>query len=85
MKGNMKIHTINPQTGKKEPVNKYQKPIALFARHLKMCCKKGDFVVDLTAGTGTTAVSPAQGLPRDEVMRDSWTCTRFLNDVLALS
>ena len=40
-----------------EVVNRYQKPVALFAKHLKMACKTGDVVVDVTAGTGTTAVS----------------------------
>lgn len=39
-------------------VNKYQKPVRLMDRLLKMAGKKGDtFIVDITCGTGTTAVS----------------------------
>eukprot|EP00873_Tetraselmis_striata_P002707 jgi/Tetstr1/422971/TSEL_013749.t1 len=37
-------------------VNKYQKPIALFAKHLKMAAADGTTIVDVTGGTGTTAV-----------------------------
>eukprot|EP00873_Tetraselmis_striata_P013799 jgi/Tetstr1/434063/TSEL_023207.t1 len=37
-------------------VNKYQKPIALFSKHLKMAATDGTTIVDVTAGTGTTAV-----------------------------
>eukprot|EP00873_Tetraselmis_striata_P014350 jgi/Tetstr1/434614/TSEL_023705.t1 len=42
---------------KKQTVNKYQKPIALFAKHLKMAATCGTTIVDVTAGTGTTAVA----------------------------
>ena len=40
-------------------VNKYQKPVRLMDRLLKMAGKKGadTFIVDITCGTGTTAVS----------------------------
>ena len=37
-------------------VNKAQKPVVLFAKHLKAACSDGDVVIDVTAGTGTTAV-----------------------------
>lgn len=37
-------------------VNKYQKPIALFSKHLKMAATSGATIIDVTAGTGTTAV-----------------------------
>eukprot|EP00873_Tetraselmis_striata_P026281 jgi/Tetstr1/446545/TSEL_034070.t1 len=40
----------------RQPVNKYQKPIALFSKHLKMATTYGTTIVDVTAGTGTTAV-----------------------------
>ena len=39
-------------------VNKYQKSVRLMDRLLKMAGKKrGTFIVDITCGTGTTAVS----------------------------
>eukprot|EP00873_Tetraselmis_striata_P010699 jgi/Tetstr1/430963/TSEL_020718.t1 len=40
----------------RQTVNKYQKPIALFSKHLKMAATDGKTIVDVTAGTGTTAV-----------------------------
>eukprot|EP00873_Tetraselmis_striata_P001765 jgi/Tetstr1/422029/TSEL_012893.t1 len=50
-KDSAKLKDENRQT-----VNKYQKPIALFAKHLKMAATDGTTIVDVTAGTGTTAV-----------------------------
>lgn len=50
-KDSSKLKDENRQT-----VNKYQKPIALFAKHLKMAATDGTTIVDVTAGTGTTAV-----------------------------
>eukprot|EP00873_Tetraselmis_striata_P019585 jgi/Tetstr1/439849/TSEL_028260.t1 len=40
----------------RQTVNMYQKPIALFAKHLKMAATDGTTIADVTAGTGTTAV-----------------------------
>eukprot|EP00873_Tetraselmis_striata_P041814 jgi/Tetstr1/462078/TSEL_007148.t1 len=45
--------------GNRQTVNKYQKPIALFAKHLKMAATDGTTIVDVAAGTGTTAVAAA--------------------------
>eukprot|EP00873_Tetraselmis_striata_P007998 jgi/Tetstr1/428262/TSEL_018301.t1 len=53
-KDSSKLKDENRQT-----VNKYQKPIALFAKHLKMAATDGTTIVDVTAGTGTTAVAAA--------------------------
>eukprot|EP00873_Tetraselmis_striata_P039489 jgi/Tetstr1/459753/TSEL_005106.t1 len=53
-KDSAKLKDENRQT-----VNKYQKPIALFAKHLKMAATDGATIVDVTAGTGTTAVVAA--------------------------
>eukprot|EP00873_Tetraselmis_striata_P012039 jgi/Tetstr1/432303/TSEL_021705.t1 len=53
-KDSSKLKDENIQT-----VNKYQKPIALFAKHLKMAATDGTTIVDVTAGTGTTAVAAA--------------------------
>eukprot|EP00873_Tetraselmis_striata_P004268 jgi/Tetstr1/424532/TSEL_015060.t1 len=50
-KDTAKLKDENRQT-----VSKYQKPIALFAKHLKMAATDGTTIVDVTAGTGTTAV-----------------------------
>eukprot|EP00873_Tetraselmis_striata_P008818 jgi/Tetstr1/429082/TSEL_019046.t1 len=50
-KDTAKLKDENIQT-----VNKYQKPIALFAKHLKMAATDGTTIVDVAAGTGTTAV-----------------------------
>eukprot|EP00873_Tetraselmis_striata_P013184 jgi/Tetstr1/433448/TSEL_022722.t1 len=50
-KDSAKLKDENRQT-----VNKYQKPIALFSKHLKMAATDGTTIVDVTAGTGTTAV-----------------------------
>eukprot|EP00873_Tetraselmis_striata_P017573 jgi/Tetstr1/437837/TSEL_026477.t1 len=36
--------------------NKYQKPITLFSKHLKMAATDGTTIVDVTAGTRTTAM-----------------------------
>eukprot|EP00873_Tetraselmis_striata_P007935 jgi/Tetstr1/428199/TSEL_001820.t1 len=53
-KDSSKLKDENRQT-----VNKYQKPIALFAKHLKMAATDGTTIVDVTAGTGTTAIAAA--------------------------
>eukprot|EP00873_Tetraselmis_striata_P011654 jgi/Tetstr1/431918/TSEL_021407.t1 len=53
-KDTAKLKDENTQT-----VNKYQKPIALFAKHLKVAATDGTTIVDVTAGTGTTAVAAA--------------------------
>eukprot|EP00873_Tetraselmis_striata_P043675 jgi/Tetstr1/463939/TSEL_008744.t1 len=53
-KDSAKLKDENRQT-----VNKYQKPIALFAKHLKMAATDGTTIVDVAAGTGTTAVAAA--------------------------
>eukprot|EP00873_Tetraselmis_striata_P001686 jgi/Tetstr1/421950/TSEL_012849.t1 len=50
-KDSAKLKDENRQT-----LNKYQKPIALFSKHLKMAATDGTTIVDVTAGTGTTAV-----------------------------
>eukprot|EP00873_Tetraselmis_striata_P012945 jgi/Tetstr1/433209/TSEL_022497.t1 len=38
----------------RQTVNKYQKPIALFAKDLNMAATDGTTIVDVTAGTRTT-------------------------------
>eukprot|EP00873_Tetraselmis_striata_P017577 jgi/Tetstr1/437841/TSEL_026481.t1 len=42
----------------RQTLNKYQKPIVLFSKHLKMAATDGTTIVDVTAGTGTTASRP---------------------------
>jgi DNA modification methylase len=39
-----------------ETLNKYQKPILLFMKHLSMWALQGSIIIDVTAGTGTTGV-----------------------------
>ena len=37
-------------------LNKYQKPVLLFMKHLVMWAPHGSIIIDVTAGTGTTGV-----------------------------
>jgi hypothetical protein len=37
-------------------LNKYQKPVLLFMKHLAMWAPQGSIIIDVTAGTGTTGV-----------------------------
>ena len=46
----------NKKFGKPSPLNKYQKPLLLFMRHLLCWTRIGAKVIDITSGSGTTAV-----------------------------
>eukprot|EP00873_Tetraselmis_striata_P015219 jgi/Tetstr1/435483/TSEL_024389.t1 len=61
-KDTAKLKDENRQT-----VNKYQKPIALFAKHLKMAAIDGTTIVDVTAGTGTTVAVSRSSSPESAV------------------
>ena len=39
-----------------ETLNHYQKPIFLMMKHLTMWSPQGSVIIDITSGTGTTAV-----------------------------
>ena len=39
-----------------ETLNKYQKPVLLFMKHLTMWAPQGSIIIDVTDGTGTTGV-----------------------------
>jgi hypothetical protein len=39
-----------------ETLNKYQKPVLLFMKHLAMWAPQGSIIIDVTSGTGTTGV-----------------------------
>jgi DNA modification methylase len=39
-----------------ETLNKYQKPILLFMKHLSMWVPQGSIIIDVTGGTGTIGV-----------------------------
>lgn len=44
-----------------EVLNEYQKPLSLMAKFIKLFTKEGDYIVDVTAGTCTTAVRTHPG------------------------
>jgi len=39
-----------------ETLNKYQKQVLLFMKHLAMWAPQGSIIIDVTVGTGTTGV-----------------------------
>ena len=39
-----------------ETLNKYQKPIILFMKHISMWAPQGSIIIDVTSGAGTTGV-----------------------------
>jgi DNA modification methylase len=39
-----------------ETLNPFQKPLLLYLKHLSMFTQPGDLVIDITSGSGTTAV-----------------------------
>ena len=57
--GSLKPSSFIRVPGTQHPLNKYQKPILLMRKFVAAFTSPGDLILDVTCGTGTTAVSIA--------------------------